>query len=999
MRLNQAVLSVITAAALSNPGLAGAKGSKHQDHDWKSDYRMSHHKQIDSLADAAMQARKLVGTAVNHGVLMSDENYSTVLNQEFTYVTPENAGKWGSLQPNDPDSWEFEAHDELVEYAQDNNKRYRGHTLVWHSQAPSFVVDSLTAEELQTLINNHIVTTVDRYSGQIFAWDVVNEAISDNGDYRDSIFFQKLGKDYIANAFHLTHSLDPRARLYYNDYNIAGINAKSDAVYAMLSGLISEGVPVDGIGFQMHLTASSAPSYKELVENFRRFAALGLRVNISELDVRVADLPWDQTTKLAIQQQVYHRVVSACMKVRRCESVTTWGFTDAYSWVDSTFGADDPLPLDESYGRKPAYFGMVDGFARVLPDTLGEMPNLVANGQMETGLDGWTSWGGELVRITAKAHPKGKKKRHHHPHHGRLAKMMGKSALMVTNRTETWHSAVYDITSLVRAGQSYNAEAFTRIAGAKEDFVAMSVAYRCADESDVYLNLGNVSAKNTHWQAIQGQFDAPECDLESVSLYVEGPQAEIDLLVDRVSLRPAALVPDDTGLGSNIVMNSGFEEDTFGWFGFGPVTLSTSSLQASSGSQSALVSDRTDTWQGPATSLFLDAEPGTDYQLLAWVRMESGSAQINATVKASCADGDQYIPIASAASNDSGWSIISGTFAVPECGLSDLVLYFEGPAAESAFYLDEVYVRQILSSTIDNLVSNGDFENGLAGWSAWGGSLSVTSTNAHGGSQSALLATRTANWQGPGYDLTSKVVAGGFYEVNAWGLVDGTSSDTLNITMKTSCADGTETYHQLASVTANNADWTQLSGSITLPSCDLVQAYLYFDGPAAGVNIFLDDVVVTGEAASTPSNLVSNPDFESGLDGWIAWGGTLSLTSDAFSGSQAAILSNRTGTWQGPVYSLLGAAEAGNTYAISAWIKVQGTSSANVNITVKTTCDDGSVAYNWGGSTTATNAEWSQITGSVALPTCNLTEVSLYFDGPDIGVDTLLDDVDVSLSM
>lgn len=989
MRFCKAVISAAVLSVLSIPSITLAKSSNQHDL-MKSLFKKAGKVEIENLSEAARSAKKLVGSAVSYGVLSSaDTTYATVLANEFDYITPENSGKWGSLQPIASDQWDFTQHDTLVEFATNNDKLYKGHTLVWHSQLPSFINDSLSAEELKEFIYQHIDTTMSRYQGEFLAWDVVNEAIADSGEYRDSIFYQKLGTDYIAAAFRQAHRLDRKAHLYYNDYNIAGINAKSNAVYEMLKGLVEAGVPVDGVGFQMHLSAGSAPGYEELVANFQRFADLGLLINISELDVRVADLPWDQTTKLAIQRQVYHRVTSACMQFKQCESLTTWGFTDAYSWIDTTFGNDDPLPLDEAYQRKPAYYGLLNGFLDIAPDPLGSMPNLIANDEFEAGIEGWTSWGGQLARINYRD-IKGKS-----PDHS-----PSRSALMVTGRTESWHSAVYDIVDLVRPGRSYDVSAFAKIFHSKSDFVALSIAYRCESEADVYLNLANDTAKK-RWVQLRGQFTTPECPLEAASLYIEGPEAGVDLAIDQVSLKPTMLVPDDTGLGPNIIANSGFEGSADGWFGFGSATVSASMDSANSGNYSGLVSNRDATWQGPATSVYLDAVPGTQYQLLTWVRMVGNSNQVNATVKATCMSDDQYIVIGSANASADGWTTISGTFTVPQCDLLDLTLYFEGPAVGEDFYIDDVYVRQVLASVTDtnNLVSNSGFETGIQGWSSWGGLLSASSAQAHSGSNSILLSNRSGTWQGPLYDLLNQVVAGSSYQISAWGRIAGSMADTLNITVKTACDDGSETYHQVASVTASDSDWTQLEGTLSLPSCNLTQVFLYFDGPAIEADIFIDDVFVSGDAAEPTSNLVGNPGFENGLDGWVTWGGNLQLTSLAHSGEYAALLTERTGTWQGPVYYLLSTAQSGESYDIAAWVRVQGAASANVNITVKTVCDDGSESYLWAGGNTVNDSGWTQVNGAVTLPSCTLTEVSLYFDGPDIGIDTLLDDVDVSLSL
>ena len=164
-------------------------------------------------------------------------------------------------------------------------------------------------------------------------------------DLRDSVFRQKLGDGYIADAFRLAHQADPQALLFYNDYGGEDLNAKSDRIYDLVRGLVQQGVPIDGVGLQMHISASNPPDAAAVASNMRRLVSLGLRVNISEMDVQVRDLPHD-ATRLDVQKSVYHSIVAACVAESRCEAVTFWGFTDAHSWLDSPVGGDAPLLFD-----------------------------------------------------------------------------------------------------------------------------------------------------------------------------------------------------------------------------------------------------------------------------------------------------------------------------------------------------------------------------------------------------------------------------------------------------------------------------------------------------------------------------------------------------------------------------------------------------------------------------------------------------------------------------
>lgn len=822
-QISAAVLSIRQCATTIAAETGSLTGS-----DIRHCLNLNARKNVKTLADAARSARRLMGTAVSEGVLSSGEaQYGALLDEQFDYITPENSGKWGSLQPHSADEWAFENHDSLVTYAQEQDKLYKGHTLVWHSQAPSFINDSLSAAELQELIDQHITTTMSRYAGEIYAWDVVNEAMGDDGNYRDSVFFRKLGKAFIADAFILADTIDPQAKLLYNDYNIAGINAKSNAVYAMLKELVEAGVPVDGIGFQMHLTAANAPGYDELVANFQRFADLGLSVNVSEMDVRLASLPWDRATKLALQRQVYHRVASACAAVAACEAVTTWGFTDNYSWIDSTYAPDDPLQYDEQYQRKPAWYGILDGLMDIAPPALGTMPNLLDNGHFESGFTGWQAKGGTLVREGA-------------------AVFDGWNALRVTKRANTSAGASYAVTDVVQPGQTYKVAAQVRRAnGPSLADIQLKVSHACADGSSADTLVATVSGAKDKWLALSGSVDLPECELTNVAVSISGPAAKSDLLIDAVSVQPTVLVPDAADLGPNIVQNADFEIDAFGWFGFGSASVDISTATANSGTQSGYVTGRDQSWQGPATSLLLEAMPGAEYQLIAWVRTEEGTAQVNASLKTTCPSGDQYSGIASVSATDSAWSVVSGNFKVANCDFSDLTLYFEGPAGGVNFYIDDVYVRQLPPpDPSSNLIANPGFETGLTGWSSWGGALQLSS-DAHTGTQSARLTSRTGTWQGPVYNLLSAVQPGATYNFSAWGKIGGLSSANMNITVKTTCADGTSAYNQAASVGVNDSTWTELAGSLAMPACTLTEVALYFDGPAVEADVYLDDVSVT----------------------------------------------------------------------------------------------------------------------------------------------------------
>ncbi len=294
---------------------------------------------------------RYVGSAVPASVLANESDYRAVLTREFDNVTPENEMKWGVVEPN-RGQYDWSGADAIVAYAQQYGKSVRGHTLVWHSQLPGWV-GGLSATDLRAAMRQHISTEMTRYRGKIRAWDVVNEVFNDDGTRRASVFQQKLGDGYIADAFRSARGADPSAKLYINDYNTEGQNAKSDAVYNLVRTLKQQGVPIDGVGFQTHLSIQYGfPS--SMRANLARFAALGVDVAITEADVRIP-LPAD-STELATQASYFKQAWDACHVVSRCVEFTTWGFTDRHSWVPGTFPGEGAACLfDETLKPKPAY--------------------------------------------------------------------------------------------------------------------------------------------------------------------------------------------------------------------------------------------------------------------------------------------------------------------------------------------------------------------------------------------------------------------------------------------------------------------------------------------------------------------------------------------------------------------------------------------------------------------------------------------------------------------
>jgi endo-1,4-beta-xylanase len=317
-----------------------------------------------TLRQVAEQARILVGAAVRPPQL-SETAYASTLAREFNMVEAEDAMKWWVLRPN-ATTYDFRQGDELVRFSQGHGMKVRGHCLVWGRNNPDWLAKGhFSPKQLSQLLHQHIRRVMKHYAGQVFAWDVVNEALDENGNVRDSLWYNKpgiglsgQGTHYIEQVFRWAHNADPKALLFYNEAEGEGVNRKSDAIYAMVKDFRQRRVPIDGVGLQMHIPALDADA-SAIKANVARLAALGLQVHITELDVSV---PVDSrgnasADDLARQAEVYRSIVHACLNSRGCTAIQTWGFTDKYSWIGSHSRGSrgQALPFDRTYEPKPAY--------------------------------------------------------------------------------------------------------------------------------------------------------------------------------------------------------------------------------------------------------------------------------------------------------------------------------------------------------------------------------------------------------------------------------------------------------------------------------------------------------------------------------------------------------------------------------------------------------------------------------------------------------------------
>lgn len=317
------------------------------------------------LREIAEQRGMYLGVAVNHRELADNPAYRETIAREFNMVVAENVMKWQSLQPRRGE-WTFEHAEAMVDFAEAQGMRVRGHTLIWHGGLPAWLRnpdEDWDAEELRELMLEHIRTVVGHFRGRVHDWDVVNEAITPlwRDPLRPTMWRKVLGPGYIADAFRAAHEADPDARLFYNEFMAEDLGRKSKRTYQLLQALLAEGVPVHGVGLQTHLHFGQ-PAPEDFRANLRRLSKLGLVVQLTELD---AGVPRPVSQRRLAKQAVHvWRVTDACLHEPACDAIVLWGLDDGTSWIPKFFrNWDAPLLFDADLRPKLAYYGLANALA------------------------------------------------------------------------------------------------------------------------------------------------------------------------------------------------------------------------------------------------------------------------------------------------------------------------------------------------------------------------------------------------------------------------------------------------------------------------------------------------------------------------------------------------------------------------------------------------------------------------------------------------------------
>lgn len=326
-----------------------------------------------------------IGTAMDAAQIEEkDPKADALIKQQFNAITPENIMKAEIIHPQ-WNQYNFDLADKLVAYAKKNNMIVNAHNLIWHSQLPSYMRNMKDADSVRQYFTNHINTIASRYDGKVYSWDVVNEALNEDGTMRKDIFLEKLGDNYVVEAFRLAQKASPHTKLYYNDYNIEEPKKRAGAI-ALIKKIQAAGVRIDGVGIQGHWRAYNIP-FKDIEESIQEFSALGIEVMFTEVDLSVLPNPWDanvadvnKTAANSERMNPYAAGLPDSMQVKltkgyedlfnlflkysdKISRITFWGLNDGQSWLNDwpiRGRTNYPLLFDRNFKPKPAFYKVIE---------------------------------------------------------------------------------------------------------------------------------------------------------------------------------------------------------------------------------------------------------------------------------------------------------------------------------------------------------------------------------------------------------------------------------------------------------------------------------------------------------------------------------------------------------------------------------------------------------------------------------------------------------------
>lgn len=705
----------------------------------------------------------------------------------FNQITPEDASKWGSIEAT-RDVMDWSGLDQAYDFAKANGFPIKLHTLIWGQQSPQWM-NSLPVDEQRAEIEEWLALLAERYP-DVELIDVVNEPLHAPPAFTEALGGAgDTGWDWVVTSFELARQYFPNAQLLINDYQVLILEQFSQDYLEVITPLLERDL-LDGIGVQAHFLEQADPA--TVATSLANLAATGLPIYVSEFDLNI---PND-----ALHAKRMRDLVTVFWNNPSVVGLTHWGHLQGDVWQEHAYlirqdgshrpgfdwllchyagGSDCSVP---TY-TPPGWYGSAKGLS-LEAERYDEGYGVITGGDVVSYADNgdWISF----------------KK---------------------VNFLSDW-----DHLSVTYLKGSPDAASITLHLGSLESAPVLEV------DLPPTAGWGSAETLEIAWPAITGEHD----------LYIRFNGSYGVANLDALRFHPPV---QETGYGPNLVANSGFEDGTTnGWFTWDGQLFATNAV-AYEGSYSLQLTNRSG--NGPAVySLQGVATPGATYEVTMYASIGgAATADVNVTSKVGCDGSDDYSWLINpTAVNEGQWVKLTGQLTVPACGLTDLLIYAEGPAGGIDIYLDEVSVREVLA---ENLMPNGDFENGSAtGWFSWGGTIGVTSSWIHSGNYALELSNRTGN--GPAaYSLTSLLAPGTDYSISMAVSIQGAAEAPVNITQKVECADSGADYSWLANTNAVvEGEWTTLSGVLSVPNCEIADLLIYVEGPADNINIYLDDVQI-----------------------------------------------------------------------------------------------------------------------------------------------------------
>ena len=866
----------------------------------------------------------------------------TKLTTYFSQITPGNGGKWGSVEAVQ-DQMNWADLDTAYNFAKANGLKFKLHTLVWGQQQPAWIA-SLPAEQQLAQIDEWMSALATRYPN-IELIDVVNEPLHAPPSYTAALGGAGVtGWDWVIKAFEMARAHFPDSELLINDYSTLTM-ASSTQSYLAIINLLNERGLIDGIGEQGHFY-EQAPELPVLATNLGALTETGLPVYISELDVNFAD-----DARQAIRMR---DLFSTFWSNPSVLGITHWGYLQDNMWQPNAY-------LVRRDGTPRAALSWIQCYMAGGTDC--SVPAYVP--QPRTG-----------------------------------------DASVITLEAEDYDSAH----ALLPAGNvvAYASDGawlgFDNVTF-NGNWDRLNVTYALGGATAVNLSIHLGSLDNTPiatvplapsggWSSTKSVSIpwAPLSGAQNVFVRFNGGGANVDKL--------QFMAPP--GTGPNLIADPDFEQGTIDswWTWSSGTTIANTSSRGVSGTHSVVMTKRTGN-DPLVETLTKSVLPGRTYQVSLWASVGGASASAKVTTATQCSPGETtYMQLGgwdnSKLLKDGEWTEFTGELVVPDCALTNVAVWLEGPGSGIELYLDHASVRQVTTS---NIIKNGSFEWGTTGWYTWNsGTLSTSAARAHSGTQSLYVANRGSNAPAA-TDVTGIVKPGSSYPLSVWVSINAPDggSKSINLTQAATCtSNGTDatTYTGLGQVAVpNGSGWVQLSSTLSVPNCTLKQMQFWVEG-GAGADLYVDDVQLLDNSGGS-ANLINDGTFESGQGSWGGWGySSLALAnSKAHSGTSSLMGASMTAN-SAIARDIQGLVAPGKRYQATAWVTL-GNLAAAAQVKWQTVQRCNAVTsdgFPWLAGATITPGEWTQLSGVVDLSGCTSVEKLLLFAGTGAG-DLYIDDV------